>query len=67
MKKLYDYTEDMICYKESLGYARRTYEGFLNDFARFVKRNYPDAESLTEDIALEWCQQRESENPSGYH
>lgn len=66
-KKLYDYTEDMIQFKMSLGYSRKTYEGFLDDFARYLETKYPDADFLTEEIAQRWCCQRRTENASGFH
>lgn len=66
-KRLYDYIEDMLQFKESLGYARRSYEGFLNDFGRYLRNHYPDACLLTEKITLGWCVQRNTENISGYH
>lgn len=65
--KLYEYTEDMIRFKMSLGYSRRTYEGFLNDFARYLEVKHPDTDFLTEEIAQGWCCQRKTENSSGFH
>lgn len=66
-KKIYEYTEDMIQYKVSLGYDRRSYEGYLLDFTRFLQIHYPNTDYLTEEIALDWCRQRRTESPSGFH
>ena len=30
--------EDMLAYKESLGFSRRTYEGWLRDFASYFTK-----------------------------
>jgi integrase len=65
-RKIYEYIEDMLEFKESLGYARRTYEGFLNDYRRYLMKLYPEASSLTEEIALGWCVKRNTEKASGY-
>lgn len=66
MKRICDYIEDMIIYKESLGYTRRSYEGFLNDFASYLRINYDSATFLTEPMALGWCIQKKTENSSGF-
>ena len=60
--KVYDFIEDMLRYKESLGYSRRTYQNYLNNFHRFLLEKHSEATILTEQIMLEWCQKRESEN-----
>ena len=60
--KVYDFIEDMLKYKESLGYSRRSYACFLDHFRRFLLQNYPEATFLTEQIMLHWCQRRETEN-----
>lgn len=60
------YIEEMIDFKTSLGYERRTYEGFLNDFSRFCSKNYPTQEYLTEELTLSWCVRRPSESQSGF-
>lgn len=64
--KIYDFIEDMLRYKESLGYSRNSYESFLQDFKRFLVTDYPVYEILTEKIMLEWCQMRKTEKASGF-
>lgn len=58
--------EEMINFKTSLGYERRTYEGFLNDFSRFCTQTHPTQECLTEELALAWCIRRSTESQSGF-
>lgn len=60
------YIEGMINFKTCLGYERRTYEGFLNDFSRFCSETYPTQECLTEELALAWCVRRSTESQSGF-
>lgn len=66
MKVIRDYIEDMILYKESLGFARKTYEGFLNDFASYLQANYSNATFLTEAMVQGWCIQRKTETATGF-
>lgn len=66
MKVLNDYIEDMLIYKESLGFTRKTYKGFLNDFASYLQTNYRDSTFLTERMVQEWCVQRKAEKASGF-
>jgi integrase/recombinase XerD len=58
--------EEMISFKISLGFERRTYEGFLNDFSRFCSKTYPTQEGLTEEIVRAWCVRRATESQSGF-
>lgn len=53
-------------YKESLGYSRSTYEGFLADFDKYCALNYPQETVLTKEIALSWRIRRKTEQQSGY-
>ena len=66
MKELCEHLEDMLSYKESLGYSRKSYVGFLNDFTSYLNTYHTGAVTLTEDIVLDWCVQRETEKESGY-
>ncbi|MDP8219314.1 MAG: tyrosine-type recombinase/integrase [Candidatus Theseobacter exili] len=66
MKVIRDYIEDMIIYKESLGFARKTYEGYLKDFASYLQVNYSKATFLTEAIVQGWCIQRITETATGF-
>lgn len=66
MKEIRDHIEDMILYKESLGFARKSYEDFLNDFASYLQTNYSGATSITESMVQGWCIQRKTETATGF-
>jgi integrase len=66
MRRMDEHIEDMLVYKESLGYSKRSYEGFLNDFAAYLKEHHSEAVILTADMALPWCTKRVSEQDSGF-
>jgi integrase/recombinase XerD len=66
MKEICEHIEDMLAYKESLGYSRRTYEGFLKDFAAYLNNYYSGAIQLSEDMALGWCVKRDSEKGTSF-
>ena len=55
--------ENMIRLKTSLGGAKGTYLSRAYDFDRFCSEHYPDAEQLTEPLAISWL--RECEKTSG--
>ncbi|QAT40730.1 tyrosine-type recombinase/integrase [Clostridium sp. JN-9] len=60
------YINEMLNFKVHLGYERKTYEGFLNDFSRYCVQHYPTQDRLTKELVLGWCVQRQSESPSGF-
>ena len=60
------YINGMLDFKVCLGYERRTYEGFLNDFSRYCARYYPIQKCLTKELVLTWCIRRPTEIPSGF-
>jgi integrase/recombinase XerD len=60
------YIEEMLEFKVSLGYQRRTYEGFLRDFSRFCRENYPQEDSLTMELVYAWAIRRPTESQSGF-
>lgn len=65
-KLIYDLIEDMLCYKESLGFKGSSYKGFLYDFGEYLNENYPSIRYLTQEAVLNWCKQRDTEKPSSY-
>lgn len=65
MKTLSEYIEDMLIYKESIGYSRRSYEYDLERFCRFIESKQLDVSGLEEDVVLDWCSRRESESKAG--
>lgn len=58
--------EEMLEFKASLGYQRRTYEGFLRDFSRFCRENYPQENRLTMELVHAWAIMRSTESQSGF-
>ncbi|MFT5874451.1 MAG: integrase/recombinase XerD [Clostridium sp.] len=60
------YIDEMLDFKVHLGYERRTYEGFLNDFSRYCAQYHPTQKCLIKELVLEWCTRRPSESPSGF-
>jgi integrase len=65
MKTLSEYIEDMLMYKESIGYSRKSYEYDLNRFCRFIESKSLNTSDLGEDIVLGWCSRWESETQTG--
>jgi len=53
--------EDMITYKESLGYTRVSYEPLLYDFDRFCQVCFPEETLLKREIVLKWMEKRPKE------
>lgn len=60
-----DYIEDMLAYKESIGYSRQSYEYELKRFRRFAELKQLNASDLSEDIILSWCCRQENETSTG--
>lgn len=60
------YINEMLDFKVRLGYAKKTYEGFLNDFSRYCAQHHPTQKCLTKELVLAWCIRRPSESPSGF-
>jgi integrase len=65
MKTLSEYIEDMLLFKESIGYSRKSYEYDLSRFCRFIESKRLGVSELREDIVLNWCSRWESESPTG--
>lgn len=54
--------EDMITYKESLGYTRVSYEPLLHDFDHFCQVCFPEETLLKREIVLKWMEKRPKES-----
>jgi len=65
MKTLSEYVEEMLLYKESIGYARKSYEYDLVRFCKFIETKKLDVTDLNEEVVLNWCSRWESETPTG--
>ena len=57
--------QEMISFKESLGYSKNTYDKFLLNFDRFCSQHYPDSSVLTKNIVMDWGRKRDKENGNG--
>lgn len=66
MSYLESWIEDMLCYKESLGYSRKTYACFLFDLVRYLSQNDMNKPLLSLDDIMPWCVQRDTEKPEGF-
>ena len=64
-KTLSAYIEDMLLYKESVGYSRGSYEYDLTRFCRFIESKQLSTSELKEDVVLSWCCRWENESPTG--
>jgi integrase len=57
--------EDMINYKEALGFSRYSYEGVLLNLDRFCIQHFPNETALTKEIVVKWMEKRPTENVRG--
>lgn len=65
IKTLSEYVEDMLLYKESIGYSRKSYEYDLARFNSFMETEQLNVSDLNEDVVLSWCSRWDSETPAG--
>jgi len=56
----------MISYKESLGYTRRTYSGYLYDLAAYLEKTNASGDMLSIADIRPWCERRSTEKPESY-
>ena len=54
--------DNYIQFKCSMGYSKSTYDNALKRFDRFCAESFPDANSITEDIAIAWSEKRNNES-----
>ena len=65
MKTLSEYIEDMLIFKESIGYSRKSYEYDLARFCSFIESKQLNVSDIDEEVALSWCFRWDSETPTG--
>lgn len=58
--------EDMIKYKESLGYSRVTYEPYFRMIDKFCSEHYPQETTLTKELVLKWSQLHPRQHANGF-
>lgn len=75
-KKLNDAFEEMMKYRQSIGYATATYRSSVPPFINFCVKNHPLSARITQEMVDEWliylslyCQQqsRLPLSPAGVH
>ncbi|MDD2502473.1 MAG: tyrosine-type recombinase/integrase [Clostridia bacterium] len=64
MMDLPECVQEMLGYKESLGFSRKTYESFLNDFKNYF--SMVGHTEFMEETVLPWCERRDTETPEGF-
>ncbi len=56
---------NMLQYKEALGYSRSSYYKFLWNFDKFCIQYFPEESVLTQKLVMEWGRKRTGENING--
>ena len=57
--------EEMLSFRESLGYTRITCEPHMLSFDRLCQANFPNETNLTKEMVLQWMAKRPNENAGG--
>ena len=66
MKTVCERVEEMIGYKESLGYSRGSYEKALGSLSSYLDERFPGCTVLTREVVGPWCSMRDTESANGY-
>lgn len=64
MINLPEVIQEMLSYKESLGFSRKTYENYLSDFNKYF--SHSGYNKFTAETVLPWCERRDTETPEGF-
>lgn len=59
------YIDGLIEQKNSLGYPYTSSSRLLREFDEYCMKHFPDATTLTADIAMGWAALKENEHPNG--
>lgn len=59
------YMNDLLNFKEALGYSKSSYYKFLLNFDRFCGVHFPNESVLTQELVMEWGRIRFGENVNG--
>lgn len=59
--------ENMIAYKQALGYSENTYRPYCKNLDRYCLKHFPKAGCLTKELVLGWMERRPEEAPSTLH
>lgn len=66
MKYCWEHTQEYLDYRKSLGLDTRVARGYLNDFSKYLKENYPLALVITKNMTMPWCVARETEKSCSF-
>lgn len=55
MKYCWEYTNDYLDYRKSIGLDIKNPMYFINDFSKYLSSNYKDDMIITKDMAIPWC------------
>jgi len=58
--------ENFINFKQNFGHNYESQTYHLLDFDRFCQDEFPEAEYLTEEVAMKWAVIKPTENSNGY-
>ena len=59
--------ENMIAYKQALGYSENTYRPHCKNLDRYCLKHFPEADFLTKELVLGWMERRPGEAPATLH
>lgn len=55
MKYCWEYTNDYLDYRKSIGLDIKNPMYFINDFSKYLSSNYKEEMIITKDMAIPWC------------
>src|SRR5699024_10417208 len=61
MKYCWEYTDDYLEYRNSLGLDTKNPRWYIKDFSRYLKESYPNETIITEEMVIPWCIARPTE------
>lgn len=61
MKYCWEYTDDYLEYRSSLGLDIRNPGYYIKDFSRYLRNTYPNEIIITKEMVFPWCTARSNE------
>ena len=61
MKYCWEYTDDYLEYRNSLGLDTKNPRWYIKDFSRYLKESYPNETIITEEMVIPWFIARPTE------
>lgn len=61
MKYCWEYTDDYLEYRNSLGLNTKNHRWYIKDFSRYLKDSYPSETVITKEMIIPWCIARPTE------